>query len=199
MSHKSNTRVYKLKNYGNMTLRVESAPVAQCTRPWPAFGRQWPSWIVGRWPVREEKTTHVLARAFGAPLGGYWSSGGEFFLPLLVQNFSFCWLWILFQSFALAKTIFALAKTIFLPSKIIFLRYFLLFIGRWPVLEDIHLFHFPSQGQFKSFLSNTTDTTTDRSSSDKDRFINNVLHCWRSLLLWLPRPLQHLIVMQCKY
>ena len=30
MSHKSNTRVYKLKNYGNMTLRVESAPVAQC-------------------------------------------------------------------------------------------------------------------------------------------------------------------------
>ena len=31
MSHKSNTRVYKLKNYGNMTLRVESAPVAQCT------------------------------------------------------------------------------------------------------------------------------------------------------------------------
>ena len=29
MSHKSNTRVYKLKNYGNMTLRVESAPVAQ--------------------------------------------------------------------------------------------------------------------------------------------------------------------------
>ena len=30
MSRKSNTRVYKLKNYGNMTLRVESAPVAQC-------------------------------------------------------------------------------------------------------------------------------------------------------------------------
>ena len=29
MSHKSNTRVYKLKNYGNMTLRVESASVAQ--------------------------------------------------------------------------------------------------------------------------------------------------------------------------
>ena len=106
------------------------------TRPWPAFGRQWPSWIVGRWPVREEKTTHVLARAFGAPLGGYWSSGGDFFLPLLVQNFSFCWLWILFQSFALAKTI-------FLPSKIIFLRYFLLFIGRWPVLEDIHSSSWP--------------------------------------------------------
>ena len=30
MSRKSNTRVYKLKNYGNMTLRVGSAPVAQC-------------------------------------------------------------------------------------------------------------------------------------------------------------------------
>ena len=29
MSRKSNTRVYKLKNYGNPTLRVESAPVAQ--------------------------------------------------------------------------------------------------------------------------------------------------------------------------
>ena len=33
---------------------------------------QWPSWIVERWPVWEEKTPHVLARAFGAPLGGYW-------------------------------------------------------------------------------------------------------------------------------
>ena len=30
MSRKSNTRVYKLKNYVNPTLRVESAPVAQC-------------------------------------------------------------------------------------------------------------------------------------------------------------------------
>ena len=29
MSRKSNTRVYKLKNYVNPTLRVESAPVAQ--------------------------------------------------------------------------------------------------------------------------------------------------------------------------
>ena len=28
--HKSNTRVYKLTNYGNPTLWVESAPVAQC-------------------------------------------------------------------------------------------------------------------------------------------------------------------------
>ena len=30
MPHKSNVRVYKLKNYVNPTLRVESAPVAQC-------------------------------------------------------------------------------------------------------------------------------------------------------------------------
>ena len=30
MLHKSNARVYRLKNCGNQTLWVESAPVAQC-------------------------------------------------------------------------------------------------------------------------------------------------------------------------
>ena len=52
---------------------------------------KWPSYTdCGGQPfVWEEKTPHVLARAFGAPLGGYWSSGSDQFWRKKLLTFLF--------------------------------------------------------------------------------------------------------------